>query len=188
MKAVTAGDHVAVESMLVALVQVRDVRRVALEVVDGDVVDLEVERQPCVEPRGDQILDDLGLPVDHDSPPPGQLAQREMVALAGELQVDAVVRDALARKPLPHACTFEHVDRRLLEHSGADPVLDVVAAPVLEHDRLDSATVKQLRKRQPGRPGTDDRDLRAVARHVSLSPASTAAATAKAWFAAGTPQ
>src|SRR2546426_159926 len=54
----------------------------------------------------------------------------------------------------------QQVGRALLEHTGADTVLDVVAAAALEHHGLDPQAVKQVRERQSGRPGSDDADLR----------------------------
>ena len=63
---------------------------------DADVVDLEEQRQPALEPRGDQVLDDLGLAVDDDRPAAGELAERDPVPLAVELELDPVVDDPLA--------------------------------------------------------------------------------------------
>ena len=83
-----------------------------------------------------------------------------MVALAVELEVDAAVDDALAVQPLADAGVAEQVDRALLEHAGADPLLDVLARAVLEHDRLDPLAREQLREREPGRARADDGDLR----------------------------
>ena len=40
-------------------------------------------------------------------------------------------------------------------------VLDVLAAAVLEHDRLDAGLLEQPAERQPGGAGADDPDLRA---------------------------
>ena len=81
----------------------------------------------------------------------------------------------------------QELDGALLEHAGADPLLDVVAAAVLEHDRLDARTLEQPRERQAGRAGADDADLRAGRSH-SPSSSRTRCAIAKALFAAGTPQ
>ena len=83
----------------------------------------------------------------------------------------------------------EEVGDRLLEHAGADAVLDVVAAPVLQHDRLDALAVEEVREREACGPGADDPDLRAhQARGSCSSSSSTFCATANAPFAAGTPQ
>ena len=128
---------------------------------ERDVVDLEEERRAGLEPRGDQVLDDLGLAVDHDRAAAGQVAERDAVALAVELQLDPVVDDALraaCRSPTP--ALDQQVGRALLEHAGTDPVLDVVAAAALEDHGLDAGPLEQPAERQPGRAGADDPDLR----------------------------
>ncbi len=64
-----------------------------------------------------------------------------------------------SRSPTPVAA--QQVDRALLEHAGADALLDVVAAAVLEHDRLDARALRSRRASvEPGRPRADDPDLR----------------------------
>ena len=88
-----------------------------------------------------------------------------------------------SRSPTP--ASLEQVDGALLEHAGADARLDVLAAPVLEHDRLDAGPVEELREREARRAGADDRDLGARALHDSSS---TSCAMANARLAAGTPQ
>ena len=105
--------------------------------------------------------------------------------LAVELQVDAAVHDPLAPQPLRHTRPLEQVDGSLLEHAGADARLDVLAAAVLEHDRLDPGPVQQRSEDEPGGAGADDRDLGAQPRHDSSS---TCCAMANARLAAGTPQ
>ena len=188
VEAVATGDHVAVQAVLAAVVGVGDVWAVTLEPVHGDVAGLEQQRQPGLEARSDQILDHLRLAVDDDRAPTRQLGEVQVVALAGELQVDAAVHDPLALHARPDPCPDERVDRPLLEHAGADPLLDVVPAPILQHDRVDSRAVQELRERQSRRACADDRNLRTRAGHDESSSASTSAATAKAWLAAGTPQ
>ena len=126
--------------------------------MQGDVVDLEQERQALVETGGDQVLHDLGLAVDHDRRP-CQLVHRHVVALAVELEVDAAVDDALAVEPLRHARVAKEVDGALLEHSGSDPLLHVLARAVLEDDRLDPRPGEEPRERQARGPRSDDGDL-----------------------------
>ena len=79
--------------------------------------------------------------------------------LAAELQLDAVVDDALALQPLARARLGQQVDRGLLEHAGPDAVLDVVAAARLDHDRLDALHTQDLGQRQPRWARADDADL-----------------------------
>ena len=94
VEAVAARDQVALERVLLALVRELDLRRLR---VHRHVGDLEVQRQPGLQPRADQVLDDLLLAVDRDRAAAGQVAQRDPVALAAEPQLDAVVHQPLAR-------------------------------------------------------------------------------------------
>ena len=62
-----------------------------------------------------------------------------------------------SRSPTP--ALAEQIDRALLQHAGADTLLDIVAAARLEHDRLDARDLEQPRQREPGGAGADDPDL-----------------------------
>ena len=62
---------------------------------------------------------------------------------------------------------------------------DVLAAPGLEHDCLDTRRMEKLREGEARWAGTDDRDLSTRALHESPT---TSCATANARLAAGTPQ
>ena len=83
------------------------------------------------------------------------------MAVAVELELDAVVDDPLPLQAVADTGADEQVRRTLLEDAGADTMLDVVSAAVLEHDRLDALSVQELRKRKPRRTGADDHDLSA---------------------------
>ena len=159
VEAVAAGDDVAFDRDRCAVVGELDPRALRVEVVQRHVLDLEQERRAGVEPRGDEVLHDLGLPVDDDAAP-GQVGQRDPMALAVELELDAVVDDPLALHPLADARLDEEVGGALLEHAGADALLDVLAAAGLEHDRLDPLALEQPREHQAGRARADDADLR----------------------------
>ena len=84
------------------------------------------------------------------------------MALALELEVDAVVHEPFALHPLADAGRAQQIDRALLEHARAQPPLDVRAVAALEHDRLDALECEQMREHQPRGPGADDRDLGAL--------------------------
>ena len=171
VKAVAAGDDVALEHLVPALVPEADGRALAREVVHAHVLDLEQERRAARDPRRDQVLDDLGLAVDDDAAALREIAQRDAVAPARELQLDAVVDEALALHALAHARSRQQVDRALLEHPGADALLDVLAAARLEHDRVDALELQQAGEHETGRAGADDADL---CPHQSASAARTA--------------
>ena len=103
VEAVAAGDHVAFELLLPALVHEAERRALALEAVHAHVRHLEVQRRAAREARGDEVLHDLGLAVDDDRAPVGEIAQRDAMPLAVELQLDAAVHEALALHALADA-------------------------------------------------------------------------------------
>ena len=139
--------------------------------------------------EADEVFHDLGLSVDDDRSAAREVAQRYAMTLAIELELDAVVDDPLAPEPLSRACVDEQIGDRLLEHAGANALLDVLPAAVLEHDRLDAFAVEQLGEREPRRAGAHDPDLRAHQGEPSGSvSSSTSCAILNAPFAAGTPQ
>jgi hypothetical protein len=109
------------------------------------------------------------------------------MSLAVELEVDRVMHGAFAVHPCADACVTQQPDGSLFEHACADPVLDVLAASVLEDDALDSCDLEQAGEREARRPRADDRDLRAL----PFQPPSSSRTRWKTWnalFAAGTPQ
>src|SRR3954464_13317862 len=80
---------------------------------------------------------------------------------ATETQLDAVVHQAFPPNPLAHACSVKQVHRALLQNTRADSLLDVLSRLALNHDRVDSPQVQQLRKNQTRRTRSDDSNLRA---------------------------
>ena len=110
---------------------------VAVEVVHADVVDLERIAHAVGEQPRDQVLHHLLLAVDGDALA-DQLAEVDVMRLAAEAEMDAVVEHGLALQALADAGVDQQVGDPLLEQAGADAVLDIVAAAVLEDDRLDA--------------------------------------------------
>src|SRR5262249_57958778 len=55
----------------------------------------------------------------------------------------------------------QEVARPLLNQTGADAALDIIAAAVFQDDAVHALEVEKMRQHQPGGPGTDDPDLRA---------------------------
>ncbi len=158
-------------------------------VVHRDVRDLEVKGQTRLEAKADQVLDELGLAVDHDRAPVGEVAQRDPVALARELELDPVVDEPLALQPLARAGLHEEVDDRLLDDPGTDARLDVLATPVFEDHRVDALELEEVAERESGRTCADDAHLRArFGSAASLLSSRTRWAIANAPLAAGTPQ
>ena len=185
---VAPGDDVAHELDLRAAVPVAHTRALGLELVQAHVLGLEHERPTRLEPRRDQVLHHLLLPVDRDVLA-GQAAEVDPVPGAAELELEPVVGEALLAESSSDAHLLEQLDRPVLEDAGADPPLDVLAAARLQYDRVDPLHVEEVRQDEPRRAGADDPDLRALgAAHARSSSASTSCAIANAELAAGTPQ
>ena len=119
MEAVAAGDHVAAQHVLLPVLAVADARLVAVDIAQRHVLRLEHQRIALLEAERDQILDHFGLTIDHDGRAAGQLRQWDAVALAVELQLDAMVDDALARQPFAGADLRQDVDGALLQDTRA---------------------------------------------------------------------
>jgi hypothetical protein len=83
------------------------------------------------------------------------------VPLPRELELDPVVDEPFALEPLPHPDLAQEIDGALLEDAGANALLDVLAAPVLEDDGIDPLQMEEVRQHEPGGTGTDDPDLSA---------------------------
>ena len=76
-----------------------------------------------------------------------------------EAHLEAGVAQPLAMHARAHAGGVEHIDRALLEHAGADAVLDVLAAVILDDHAVDAAQLQQPREQQAGGARADDADL-----------------------------
>ena len=136
---VAPGDDVALEHVLRALV--REAGRAAARDSMSSTRTSSTSNssgRPVPSRACDQVLHDLRLPVDRDRLAAGERRHVDPVPLARELQLDAVVHEALACQPLAHARLGEEIDDALLEHARADARLDVLAAAVLEDHRLDA--------------------------------------------------
>ena len=94
--------------------------------MDGHCIDLKVERLACGQAGGNQVFDDLLLPVNHDSTP-RQLLEIDPVALTPEMQKNAVMRQPLLHHPGAHARGIEDIDALMLQDASTDAIFDVIA-------------------------------------------------------------
>ena len=164
MKAVAAGDEVAFELGGLTVACIGDPRSLGLEVVDGDIGNLEVQFAVACKQRGDQVLDDLLLPVDRHVAT-GQLGNLDVLRAARAPEVDAVVDQPFAVQPRGDVEVTQQVDRVLLEQPRAHAPLEVLTRASFEDHRIDSGAAEQQCECQSGRPGADDPDLRATLTH-----------------------
>ena len=110
----------------------------AVEVMQRDIRDIELERGIGGHARGHQILDDFMLRIDGDRMA-GEFGQRDASALAFERQLEAVMQRAFGLHPLAETGFVQQVHRALFEHARANRRFDVAAAARFEHDGFDAA-------------------------------------------------
>ena len=129
--------------------------------MQAHVVGLEADLPSGGEARRDEVFHDLVLTVHRNGSTACQLGERDAMPFALELQVDAVVHEPLAIHSLADVDGSEEIDGPLLEYTCAQSFLDICAVAALDDNGVDAATMKQVAECEPGRPGADDRDLRA---------------------------
>src|SRR3954466_16370160 len=111
--------------------------------MNAHIFHFEVERPPCGPARCDQILHHFVLTVDGNSPA-GQFCEIDTMTLSENVDVDAVMRHALALKTCADAVLDDEVNGRLLENSGASPLDDVVLRTVLDDEGVDSSEMEEV--------------------------------------------
>ena len=160
VKSVAAGDEVAVDLVFGIAMPESDHRAGRVERADRHVLGLEVQRTRGRRPRFDQVVDDFVLPVDGDRLAAGQLG--EIDAMAPPLEADVERRRAAGRRaasPAPTPIALQQIDGALLEDARPHAIDDVLAAAVLDDDRVDAVEMQQVSEQQPCRTCADDADL-----------------------------
>jgi hypothetical protein len=105
----------------------------------------------------------------HGNRAPREVFEVDAVALSAETYFDAVMNQALALHSIADAHPGEQIDGARFQNAGADALLAILARPVFENEGLNTVEMKQVRKDEACRPGSDDSDLRAYRAH-SLNP------------------
>jgi hypothetical protein len=117
------------------------------------------------------------------------------------------MHQSLAHHARANACFLESIDSSMLEDAGAYAFFNVLAAPRLQHNGFDPLQMQKVREKEPGRPCSDNANLRPHILRVSPFAAifsvqcgapfnlhhvfcseKTSIAVWNAEFAAGTPQ
>jgi hypothetical protein len=88
-----------------------------------------------------QVLQNLMLRINGDSFSASELLKIDTVTTTAEAQLDSVVDQAFGFQARSKAHFREQVDRSLLEYSGADALLGILPAAILDYDRLNSLEI-----------------------------------------------
>ena len=90
---------------------------------------------------------------------PVRSVERDVVALAGDAEFEAVVHEAFAVQSIGEAELGHQLDRALFEQAGAHAFDDILPAAVLQHDRFDTGAAQEVRQQQSRGSRTDDFNL-----------------------------
>src|SRR5689334_13592033 len=132
VEAIASRDEVALELHLLAVYRVTQPRRGGADVVHARVLHLEVQSRACGDARGDQVLDDLLLPVHGDRASARELIERDAVIGALEAQRNPAMHQPFAIEALAEPRLAHELDGALLEHTRAHALLDVLSAATLD--------------------------------------------------------
>ena len=128
MKAVAAGDEIALDLVRLAIGAIGHARPGAENVVQGDVIGRVDRRRADGRAAVHEILGDFGLPVDHDGLA-GQRLEVDAVAHALHADLRAIVHEAVAVHTGADPGLVEEIDRDLLDHAGAEDAQRVHQVP-----------------------------------------------------------
>src|SRR5690606_9558822 len=90
-----------------------------------------------------------------------QLGELDVVEHAIELQLDALMKQALFQHSVAEAGFDQQIAYPLLDQAGPHTRFAVGAAAIFDDDTVDAGPAQQMRQHQSGRPSPDNSNLRA---------------------------
>jgi hypothetical protein len=102
------------------------------------------------------------LRVNRNSLSVGEIPKINTVTAASKAQLDSVVDQALGFHMLANPHLGEEVDCSLFQHAGADALLHILAAAILDYDGVNPLQIQKVREHETCRPRADDSDLCAL--------------------------
>jgi hypothetical protein len=160
VEAVAPGNQVAVDLAMRAAVLKADHGSRRVERGHRHPLRFEVERPRGGQTRLDQISNDFVLAVDGDRLAAGQFGEVDAMPRPVAADIEAIVTQAVALKASPDAHRDQQIHGALLQHACPHAVDDVLAAAILDDDRVDAVEVQQVPKQQARRPRANDAYLR----------------------------
>ena len=136
MKAVAAGDKVALKAAVFAIVDKRDRRSIAFCLINGDIADAINRRCPACLPRRHQIPRHFGLAIHHHAFACRQFRQRNRYALALKQEFDAVMDQPFRIHSPPRPGFAQQFYRSAFQNSRADPPQHILRRLSLKDDGL----------------------------------------------------
>ena len=159
MEAVATDDVVAIDADSLAFVPIREIRPRGVDVVRLHVLGIVNHDSAEAVAAVVQVARELGLPVDDHRIAVGQPLQVHALPDAVVGDVEALVDLPLAVHPLGDLRLAHQRREPVLQHARANASEHVVAAVLLQYDRVDAAQVEELRQQEARGAAPDDSHL-----------------------------
>ena len=157
VEAVTAGNKLAIDAVLAAVMAIGHEGMRAVEISDRDILCFVHRGETCRGTRFHEITRQFGLAIHQHGSTARERVQIDPVLRTVHQQADAFMHQTLPMHARTHAGLIEEVYGHLFENAGADAAQHVVRRLALEYHRGDSRAVQELAEQQAGGTGTDDR-------------------------------
>ena len=144
VKAITAGNEIAVHLMRLAVLLIGQARLVGFDVMNGDIVAIKTQIAACGDTRIDQVFGDFRLAIDDNMLVARELFKIDLEALVFNRNIAALMHHAFARATLADTGFIQEINCALLQHARANTPLDIGAVFALQNDAGDSRLVEQL--------------------------------------------
>ena len=129
---------ILIDALFGAVAGKGDVRRIALDIVQGNVTCLVDHFEPALRARVHQVPGQFGLAVDYDMLPAGQFGDVDADQPLTIGKVEAVMRQAFGFEPRVEPDPLHQRDSDVFQHTGANTAQHVIGRPPLQHHALDS--------------------------------------------------
>jgi hypothetical protein len=159
VKTIAASDEVARQLLRHSVLFKSDSRLAAVKSVDLYARGFENDLPVGCQARRNQILDHFVLGINHHALAASQFTKIDAVPTATEAQLNAAMKKALAMQAFANPSLGQQIDSSLLQNSGANARLDVLAARRFEDYGLYALQMQKVREHQTGWACSNDSDL-----------------------------
>ncbi|MNL16341.1 hypothetical protein D3C87_1373780 [compost metagenome] len=144
MEAVAAGDVVAIEAIVFAVLFEGHERFVSFHAVGNDIARLVEGLRAGDLTSGHQVPGDLGLAVDHHGFAPGEGLQVDVHLAPVEGQFEATMNQSFGVHALAHTGLAQQLYHALFKHTGTDAPEYIIRRLAFENQGVDAGVVQQL--------------------------------------------
>jgi len=133
VRAVAAGNEITGELLPFAMVIEVNPGRRRRHVVQAHVPGVKKDGAASLEPRVNQVFDQLVLCINGDTPATGEVMQIDAMPVSTETELDAAMNETFPLQALAYSDFRQQIDGALFQYSGAHSTLDMLPRVEIEH-------------------------------------------------------